>query len=431
MIMNKTDKTADLKINGTSFTAPVVEGTEGEKGIDISALRKQTGYITLDTGFVNTGVCASDITFVDGENGKLRYRGYDIEDLAEHCVFLEVAFLLVHGALPTRKEYDRFSQLMNDNSMIHEDMRYFFRSYPEHAHPMAVMAAMVVSLGSFYPELEMSSGEEIDITVTRLLSKLRTIAAFSYKKFVGEPFVYPQHDLSYCANFLHMMFHSPVHEYDPDPVMIRALNKLLLIHADHEQNCSTSVVRFISSAKANLYASVSAGICALWGKHHGGANQYVIEMLETILEDGGDVKNAVRKAKDKNDPFRLMGFGHRVYKTYDPRAIIARQVCEDVLAVRGIAKDPLLEIAKELEAVALEDDYFKERNLYPNVDFYTGITYRAMGFPTKMFTVLFALGRLPGWIAHWLEQWDEPKILRPRQIYTGPEKREFVPIDER
>ncbi len=423
--------TARLSIKGKEFELPLIEGSEKECAIDIGALRKSTGCITLDPGYVNTGACESGITYIDGENGILRYLGYPVDELANKCSFIEVAYMLVHGTLPNEKELHHFSELMNFHSLIHEDMRYFFRSYPENAHPMAVMAAMVVSLSSFYPELEKTEDEEIDITVTRLLSKLRTIAAFCYKKSVGEPFVYPSYDYSYCANFLQMMFSSPVHNYLANPVLIKALNKLLIIHADHEQNCSTTVVRFICSAKANLYASISAGINALWGRHHGGANQYVIEMLENILANGGDVNWALNKAKDKNDPYRLMGFGHRVYKAYDPRALIAKEVCKEILEVQGITNDPLLDLAMELEEKAVNDPYFVDRNLYPNVDFYTGISYRAIGFPTNMFTVLFVLGRLPGWIAHWQEQRNDPKICRPRQIYTGPEKRKIEPIINR
>ena len=422
---------AKLVIDDTEIPLDIIVGTENEKCVDITKLRGQTGYITMDPGYGSTGSCYSDITYINGEEGVLRYRGYDIEDLAINCEFLEVAYLLVHGKLPNLEEKKHFSALMNEHSMLHEDMRTFFRGYPEHAHPMAVLSAMVVSLGTFYPELEMSAGEEIDITVTRLLSKLRTIAAFSYKKSVGEPYVYPRHDLSYCSNFLHMMFDSPVNPMDINDDMVAAMNKLLVLHADHEQNCSTSVVRFIGSAGANLYAAISAGICALWGPLHGGANQKVIEMLEEIQAAGGDVGKAVLRAKDKNDPFRLMGFGHRVYKAYDPRAKVAKEACGEILGFMG-KDDPLLALALELEEVALNDPYFIDRNLYPNIDFYTGISYRSMGIPTNMFTVLFALGRLPGWIAQWQELVEQrQRISRPRQIYTGPNKRAFVPIEER
>ncbi len=423
----------ELRLPDKTISLPVHQGTEGECAIDISALRRETGLITYDPGFVNTGACASDITFVDGEKGILRHRGYDIEDLAENCLFLEVAYLLVHNKLPNKKEYQAFSRLMNHHSMIHEDMRNFFNNYPEGAHPMAVLSAMVVSLSSFYPEIEREEGhEDLDITVTRLLSKLRTIAAFSYKKSIGEPFVYPSHKYTYCENFLNMMFASPVNDYHPDPVAVRALNLYLVLHADHEQNCSTSVVRFVGSAGSNLYASIAAGICALWGPLHGGANEAVIRMLESIRVNGGNVDRAIERAKSRDPRFRLMGFGHRVYKTYDPRARIAKRACMQLLEKFGVGNDPLLEIALQLEEKALKDEYFVSRNLYPNVDFYTGIAYRAMGIPENMFTVLFALGRLPGWIAHWLEQHSsEQKIGRPRQIYTGETRRPFVPMDER
>ncbi len=422
---------ATLKLNDFEMPLEVFTGTEGEKAINISNLRKESGIISLDPGFANTGACVSSITYVDGDKGILRYRGYDLEDLAEHCTFLEVAYLLVHGKLPNTDEISQFSDLMNRHSLIHEDMRTFFHGYPEHAHPMAMLSAMVVSLSSFYPELDKPRNEAIDITVTRLLAKMRTIAAFSYKKFVGEPFVYPRHDYSYCCNFLHMMFDSPINPIEIGPQMIAALNKLLILHADHEQNCSTSVVRFIGSARANLYASISAGICALWGHLHGGANQKVIEMLEEIRDSGGDIESVLNRAKDKEDKFRLMGFGHRVYKSYDPRARIAKAACKEIMELMNV-HDPLLDIALELEDKALSDPYFQDRHLYPNVDFYTGLSYRAMGFPTNMFTVLFAMGRLPGWIAHWLElDSTRQPINRPRQIYTGPVRRDFVPMDER
>ncbi len=425
---------AELRYPGGSVSLPIHTGSENERAVDISSLRRQTGLITLDPGYVNTGSCTSAITFIDGDAGILRHRGYDIEDLAEHCVFLEVAYLLIHGHLPNRAEWQNFSSLMNRHSMLHEDMINFFKAYPEQAHPMAVLSAMVVSLSSFYPELEEESSEPLDLTVTRLLSKLRTIAAFSYKKSIGEPFVYPSHRYSYCENFLNMMFRSPVNEYASDPTVVRALNLFLVLHADHEQNCSTTAVRVVGSAGSNMYASIAAGICALWGPLHGGANQAVIEMLERILkEDGGKVDRVIERAKQKNTTTRLMGFGHRVYKTYDPRARIAKRTCTQLLERLGKLNDPILQLAMQLEERALKDPYFQERNLYPNVDFYTGIAYRAMGIPTDMFTVLFALGRLPGWIAHWLEQKDEPggKIGRPRQLYVGPTHRAFEPMQER
>jgi citrate synthase len=426
---------ARLTFGDTDLSLPVYQGSEGERAVDVSSLLKKTGLITLDPGYVNTGACESAVTFIDGEKGILRHRGYDIEDLAEHCVFLEVAYLLVHGVLPTREEWKNFSDHMNRHSMIHEDMINFFQAYPDQAHPMAVLSAMVVSLSSFYPELdEPDPAEPLNLTVARLLSKLRTIASFSYKKSIGEPVVYPSHKLSYCENFLNMMFASPVTDYRIDPLLVRALNLYLILHADHEQNCSTSVVRFVGSAGSNLYASVSAGICALWGPLHGGANQAVIEMLERILkEDGGKVDTVIERAKQKNTSTRLMGFGHRVYRSYDPRARIAKRTCMQLLERLGMGNDPILHLAMELEEKALKDPYFQDRHLYPNVDFYTGIAYRAMGIPTDMFTVLFALGRLPGWIAHWIEQKNDPsrKIGRPRQLYVGPAQRPFVPMDQR
>ena len=412
---------------------PVITGSEGERGLDISSLRKETGTVTLDYGYMNTGSCKSAITYLDGEKGILRYRGYPVEELAENSSFVEVAYLLVHDCLPTRVEREHFSDLLNRHSLIHEDMRHFFYRYPEHAHPMAILSAMVVSLSSFYPELGQNSPEEeIDITTTRLLSKLRTIAAFSYKKSIGEPIVYPSEEYTYCANFLNMMFTSPVARYELKPEIIKALNVLLILHADHEQNCSTSTVRLVGSARVNLYAAVAAGICALWGPLHGGANQKVIEMLEEILADGGDIKKTLERAKDKTDPFLLFGFGHRVYKNYDPRARIIKKTCTEVLEALNV-NDPLLDVAMELEEAALKDPYFVDRNLYPNVDFYSGIIYRAIGIPTDMFTVMFALGRLPGWIAQWKEAMEDPqfKIQRPRQIYTGPNLRHYVDIDDR
>ena len=427
---------AELHYDGRVFQLPVVEGTEHERGLDISRLRDLSGLVTLDYGYKNTGSCQSGITFLDGEEGVLRYRGYPVEELAEKSRFVEVAYLLVHGHLPRKKEQEHFSELLTRHSMLHEDMAQFFKNYPENSHPMAILSAMVVSLSSFYPEMSQDNVDEelahIDITTTRLLSKLRTIAAFSYKKSIGEPYVYPRHDLKYCANFLNMMFDSPVHPYQINPVLERALNVLFILHADHEQNCSTSAVRAVGSAKVNLYAAVAAGICALWGPLHGGANQEVIEMLEEIQKSGGDVKKVLERAKDKKDPFRLSGFGHRVYKNYDPRARIIKKTCLEVLAELKI-KDPLLDIALELEERVQTDPYFVERKLYPNVDFYSGIIYRAMGIPVNMFTVLFAIGRLPGWIAQWKESQEDPefKIQRPRQIYTGPNVRHYVPIEER
>ena len=423
--MSKNIGKVTLEYEGKKFEIPVLEGTMGEKALDIRKLRAQSGFITYDPGYVNTGSCCSNITFIDGDKGKLWYRGYSIEDLAENCSFLEVAYLLVHGFLPNKEEYAAFSNLMNQHSMLHEDMRHFFNLFPEHAHPMAMLSAMVVMLAAFYPELENNPNEAIDSMVTRLLSKLRTIAAFAYKKMKGHPIVYPKPELSYCENFLNMMFYTPVNGYVPDPVLNRALNTLLILHADHEQNCSSTVVKTVGSSDANLYASVAAGISALWGPKHGGANQSVIEMLEAIYRDPNfSIPRVIERAKDKDDPFKLMGFGHRVYKTFDPRAKIAKKVCHTVMEHTG-HKDPLLDIALKLEEAALNDPYFQQRNLYPNVDFYTGLSYRAMGIPTNMFTVIFAMGRLPGWIAQYLEMRDgtEHKIFRPRQIYVGPEQR--------
>ncbi|MGM0431425.1 MAG: citrate synthase [Spirochaetota bacterium] len=413
---------------------PVLEDTMKGLSLDIRNLRKETGFITYDPGFGNTGSCQSSITYLDGEKGILRYRGYPIEELVEKCDFVEVAYLLVHGVLPNVKERHKYQELLNQHSMLHVDMVEFFRKYPDNAHPMSILAAMVASLSAFYSEIDLEEDPEtqMDLTVTRLLSKLRTIAAFTYRKMLGADFVNPSYKYSYCANFLNMMFNSPVREYTPNPLHVKAINKLLILHADHEQNCSTTAVRLIGSSEANLYAAVTAGICALWGPRHGGANQAVIEMLEKISDEGITPEQAIEKAKDKNDPFRLMGFGHRVYKTYDPRARIARNLCREVLDDMG-ASDKLLDIATDLEQRALNDDYFVERNLYPNVDFYTGMIFRAMNIPTNMFTVMFALGRLPGWIAHYLEWNHDPyeKIGRPRQLYTGPDVRSVTPIEER
>ncbi|TAN35546.1 MAG: citrate synthase [Verrucomicrobia bacterium] len=422
---------AELRVDGQVVALPVLEDTAGFRAVDIRGLWKDARVYTYDPGFGCTVSCQSAISHVDGEKGQLLYRGYPVEVLTEHCTFVEVAYLLIHGTLPTHAQSEKFSALFNRHSMIHEDMRTFFRRYPERAHPMAVLSAMVVSLSSFYPEVEQTD-EDIDIAATRLLSKLRTIAAFSYKKSIGEPVSQPSYKLSYCANFLNMMFSSPVTDYQIDPVLVRAMNQLLILHADHGQNCSTSTVRLVGSSGANLYASVCAGICALWGPLHGGANQEVIEMLKTIQREGGHVDKAIAQAKDKTNPRRLMGFGHRIYKTFDPRAGIVKKICTEVLARTG-TRDPLLDIAMELEGKALADPYFIERKLYPNVDFYTGIAYRAMGFPSDMFTVLFALGRLPGWIAQWQELRRDPhqRIGRPMQLYTGPMNPAFVPIEKR
>ena len=423
-------ETIRLVYGEKEFELPVVVGSEGEKAIDISRLRETTGFITLDPGFANTGSCASDITFMDGEKGVLRYRGIPVEELAEHATFKETAYLLINGKLPNRQELTRFSVLLNDNSLVHEDMRAFYSNFPRSSHPMGILSAMVNALRSFYPELP-DLGEEINITVTRLLSKIRTLAAMSYKISRGHKVVYPRPDLAYCANFLNMMFDSPVKPYLIDPDVVKALRVFWILHADHEQNCSTSAVRLVGSARVNLYAAISAGIAALWGPLHGGANQAVIEMLSGIAKNK-NMAEVIKRAKDKKDPSRLMGFGHRVYKTYDPRAKIMKKMCDALLTKLKIS-DPLLDIAKELEELALKDDYFIEHNLYPNVDFYSGIVLRAIGIPTNMFTVLFAIGRLPGWIAQWKESLDDPnwKLGRPRQIYTGPTLTQFVPVDER
>ncbi len=421
--------TAKLSWNGKDSDFSVTVGSEGEVGIDITTLRAKTGAITLDSGYGNTGSCKSAICFIDGEQGILRYRGYDIADLAEHATFVEVSHLLIYGELPNKDQLAAFREKLTRHSMIHEDMKKFYEGYPPTAHPMAVLSSMVASLSTYYPT---TSGEDPDHNIIRLLAKTKTIAAYAYKKSAGQPTIYPQNDLSYCANFLRMMHAIPCEEYQVNEVWVRALNKLLILHADHEQNCSTSTVRLVGSSQANLYASISAGICALWGPLHGGANQSVLEMLEQIRKDGGDYKKYVDLAKDKNSGFKLMGFGHRVYKNFDPRATILKKTCDEVLGQLGI-HDPLMDIAKKLEEVALHDSYFLERKLYPNVDFYSGIIYRAMGIPTNMFTVMFAIGRLPGWIAHWKEQNDDPnsRINRPRQIYTGPTQRKFAAIDKR
>ncbi len=419
-----------MAINGKELELPIIVGSESETGIDISRLRKQTGAVTLDTGYGNTGSCQSAITFINGEQGILRYRGYPIEQIAATTRFPEVCYLLIYGELPTQKQYQEFREGLTHHTLIHEDMKKFFEGYAITAHPMAILSSMVAALSAYYPPAQ--DDEDMSLNIIRLLAKAKTIAAFSYKKSVGQPFVYPQNHLSYTQNFLHMMFSVPAEPYEVPEVLDDALNLLLILHADHEQNCSTSTVRMVGSSEANLFASVSAGINALWGPLHGGANQKVIEMLQHIIDDGGDYKKYVDMAKDKDSGFRLMGFGHRVYKNYDPRAKILKEVADRLLGELGV-DDPLLEIAKHLEGVALEDDYFVSRKLYPNVDFYSGILYRAMGIPTNMFTVMFALGRLPGWIAHWREMRLDPagRIHRPRQIYTGPTKRDVVPLAKR
>lgn len=428
-------ETAKLILEEKELDIPVIKGTENEKGLDMGKLRSQTGYISLDPAYVNTGSCTSKITYIDGEKGILRYRGIPVEELAEKSDFVETAYLVIYGKLPNKKELENFSTGLTRHSLIHEDMKHFFTGYPGSAHPMAILSSMVCSLSAYYPDYihaDNSTTEQQNENFVRILSKLRTIAAFSYKKSIGQPLIYPRNDLSYCANFLNMMFAVPAEPYNVDPDIVKALNLLLIVHADHEQNCSTSTVRMVGSSKANIFASISAGICALWGPLHGGANQAVIEMLEGIQRDGGDLKKYVEKAKDKNDPFRLMGFGHRVYKNFDPRAKILKKTCDKVLSKLGI-NDPLLDLAKRLEEVALSDEYFVARKLYPNVDFYSGILYKAIGVPTNMFTVMFALGRLPGWIAHYKEQSEDPrfKISRPRQIYTGEPLSDYIPIEKR
>lgn len=425
------DEFVTLTYNGKEVMLPLLTGSEGEKAIDISSLRAETGFITLDPGYANTGSCLSSITFMDGEKGILRYRGIPVEQLAEHSTFKETVYLLINGRLPTRDELTQFSVMLNDNSLVHTDLKTFYQNYPRGAHPMGILSSMVNALKAFYPTLG-TVEEEINITMTRLLAKVRTMAAMSYKISRGHEIVFPRPDLTYCENFLNMMFDSPVKPYELKREAVNALRVFWILHADHEQNCSTSAVRMVGSARVNLYAAISSGIAALWGPLHGGANQAVIEMLTNIQNDGGNCAKIVERAKDRNDPFRLMGFGHRVYKTYDPRAKIMKKMCDELLESMQI-DDPLLDIARELEGVAVKDPYFIDHNLYPNVDFYSGIILRAIGIPTNMFTVMFALGRLPGWIAQWRESTDDPhwKISRPRQIYTGSLEYDYVPIHAR
>lgn len=426
-------ETAKLILDGQEHELPVVTGSENEKAVDITKLRAQTGYITLDIGYKNTGATTSNITYLDGENGILQYRGYPIEQLADRSSFIEVAYLLINGELPTQSQLDAFSNSIKMHTLVHEDMKKFFDGYPSNAHPMGQLSSMVTALSAYYPgSLNPNRGEEeVNLTITRLLAKMPTLVSWIYKKSVGHPVIYPTNNLDYVSNFMKMTFGHRTEEYSVDPVVVDAMNKLLILHADHEQNCSASTVRIVGSSQANLFASISAGISALWGPLHGGANQAVIEMLENIKQDGGNIQKWMDKAKDKNDPFRLMGFGHRVYKNFDPRAKIIKKSADDVLAKLGI-NDPVLDIAKEIERIALEDQYFVDRKLYPNVDFYSGIIYRALGFPTDMFTVLFALGRLPGWIAQWNEMREEGQpIGRPRQIFTGETKRDYVSIEQR
>ncbi len=422
-----------LTVGDQEIDLPIVEGTEHERAIDIGKLRAKTGLVTIDQGYVNTGSTTSGVTFLDGEKGILRYRGYPIEQLATKCDFIEISYLLIFGELPTSDELEVFRMRLRRHTLLHEDMRLFYDGFPRDAHPMAILSSVVGALSTFYQDsLDPHDDEQVVESMIRLLAKLPTIAAFAYKKSVGQPFVYPKNDLTYCENFLRMMFSLPTESYEPDPDFVEALNLLLIVHADHEQNCSTSTVRMVGSSNANLYASISAGINALWGPLHGGANEACVSMLEQIVRDGGNVKKYVDMAKDKDDGFRLMGFGHRVYKNFDPRATIIKASCDKLLKKRGI-DDPIFGVAQELAEVALSDEYFIKRKLYPNVDFYSGVIYRAIGIPEQMFTVLFSIGRLPGWIAHWREMHQSPssRICRPRQIYIGATEREFVPVDKR
>ena len=428
-----TEKAKIILPDGQTMDLPVLTGSENEKGIDISGLRKQTGYITLDPGFVNTGSCESSITFLDGEKGILQFRGYPIEELAEKSTFIEVAYLLINGELPKKDQLENFTNRISLHSMIHEDMRHFFEGFSQNSHPMVILSAMISSLSAYYAEASgKASIENLEINSARLIAKISTIAAFSYKKSVGQPFVYPRDELPYCAKFLNMMFSVPAESYELDPVIEQSLELLLILHADHEQNCSASTVRVVGSSMANVYASVASGILALWGPLHGGANQQVVEMLQQIHEDKVGISKYIEKAKNQDSSFRLMGFGHRVYKNFDPRAKILKVACDKLLNKLGI-NDPLLEIALELEETALTDDYFIERKLYPTLDFYTGIMYRAIGIPLNMFTVMFALGRVPGWIAQWKEMHEDPKqkIARPRQLFTGNTRRSYTTITER
>lgn len=446
--MTEKSKTSDLKanpaqsavsqarisLNGTSLELPVITGTEKEQAVDISELRAKTSFITFDPGYANTGSCQSAVTFIDGDKGILRYRGIPIEELAEKSTFIETAYLLIHGKLPTQSELSEFSAELTKEASLHADVKHFFDGYPSETHPMAILASMVGALSGFHPASLSPQQDEAQInkTAAQLISKVRTIAAYSYKKSVGQPFVYPHSKLSYCANFLHMMFSLPGENYEIDEEAVRTLNLLLILHADHEQNCSTSTVRLVGSGRTNLFASVVAGICALWGPWHGGASQEVMEMLEQIKADGGNIKKYIAMAKDPKTQNRLSGFGHRVYKTYDPRAKVIKEACHRIIKKLNVS-DPLLELALNLEEAALRDDFFVSRKLYPNVDFYSGIIYKALGIPTDMFPVMFAIGRLPGWIAHWKEMRETKpaRIGRPRQIYTGPLKRDYVPIDQR
>jgi len=427
------DKTAELKLDGKAYQLPIIEGTERERAVDIAALRNDSGYITLDDGYGNTGSCKSAITFIDGEQGVLRYRGIPIEELAEKSTFIEVAHLLINGHLPNSAELRQFSELLTENELLHESMRHHFEGFPATAHPMAILSAMINTASCFYPELLTSQmRDHFHVQAARLLSQVRTIAAFAYRKSRGLPTIYPKPEYKYTANFLHMMFSQPFQDCELKPEVVKALDLIFLLHADHEQNCSTSTVRMVASSRANLFASAAAGVCALWGPLHGGANQAVIEMLEDIHRSGDDGSKFIAATKDKNSGKRLMGFGHRVYKHYDPRAAIIKKACDDVLS-RLHRRDPLLDIATHLEEVALRDSYFVERKLYPNVDFYSGIIMRSIGIPLEMFPVMFAIGRMPGWIANYKEVMEDPqsRISRPRQIYTGPSLNHYVPIKDR
>ena len=426
-------RVATIELDGQTHELPVVEGTEKERGIDVSSLRAKTGLITVDDGYGNTGSCLSDITFINGEKGILRYRGIPIEQLAANSTFVETAYLLIHGELPTEAELAAFSASLTHQELIHENLKYHFEGFPPTAHPMAILSSMINAMSCYHPHLfELEDDHQFDSAASRLISKVRTIAAFSYKKSRGQPFVYPKPDLGYAANLVHMMFSIPYKDYDPPEEVVKAINLILMLHADHEQNCSTSTVRMVGSSRANLFASVAAGVCALWGPLHGGANMAVINMLEEMVRTGMDLDEFVANVKDKRNRIRLMGFGHRVYKSHDPRARILKQSADEVLEKLGI-HDPALEVAKKLEEVALSDDYFLERRLYPNVDFYSGLIMRAIGFPLDMFTVMFSIGRMPGWIAHWREvnQDTKARIYRPRQIYMGYTERDYVPIGER
>ena len=430
--MAATDDTASLRYPGGEIDLEIVHATEGSDGIALGPLLAKTGYTTFDQGFVNTASTESAITYIDGDAGILRYRGYPIDQLAEKSNFIEVSYLLIYGELPTAAELSEFTTKIQRHTLLHEDLKRFFDGFPRNAHPMPVLSSAVNALSAYYQDsLDPLDHDQVELSTIRLLAKLPTIAAYAYKKSVGQPFLYPDNSLSLVENFLRMTFGLPAEPYAPDPEIVRALDMLLILHADHEQNCSTSTVRLVGSSQANLFTSISGGINALWGPLHGGANQSVLEMLEDIRSDGGDVHQFVRKVKDREDGVKLMGFGHRVYKNYDPRARIVKEQADKILGKLG-GDDALLDIAKSLEEVALTDDYFIERKLYPNVDFYTGVIYRAMGFPTRMFTVLFALGRLPGWIAHWREMHEEPtKIGRPRQIYTGYGERDYAALVSR